>query len=586
MRRTRFLPPHIYTRDSYIQRNWSLCIALAIPFLASILIYGVSKPFIILLLTVMAAVLAEIFLSLLFSQHLHLEDGWVVSIGMLVSLLLPGSVSYALPPLAAALAVFLGKTLPGGQGRSFFHPVLLGLLFLALFFPQAITYSWPGLEALPGGVRVPIWYEQLVSGAGSGALGSTSVLSLFFSAVFLLIRRSLDWRMTLLFLVGSFSLFPFAQQALTAQLFAADSIFFALFLIPDPSTSPLKDRYRMLYAFLAGLLTIPFRLTLGPVLGILFSWPFASILVPLFDFLAYPSARGYLWQAPALRTFSFIKGIQGVVRKQPTTKKLPSESCEKTEDTISATPIRSRQHKVALPLFSQIDVVEAQNPTEYHPPCTRETGPEHRIFWQKRLNEGWRFFQAQMGEETVGCLQLAPLKSAWIPVTGSDFLWLACLYVVPTRRGKGIGRKLLEKALELAQKHSGICAVTEDPTIGEFLQHFGLEPMLTNRGVCFYRKASGEETVHWNELPPRPLTEHKVTLDIAFSLRCPHAWLGYQQLLHDFANGPEELVLRPHLLETPGEWEGVYLNDERLGDSSLDRKKLRQLVQDKLKTIV
>jgi hypothetical protein len=92
--------------------------------------------------------------------------------------------------------------------------------------------------------------------------------------------------------------------------------------------------------------------------------------------------------------------------------------------------------------------------------------------------------------------------------------------------------------------------------------------------------------VHWNELPPRPPPEHKVTLDIAFSLRCPHAWLEYQQLLTDFTNGPEELVLRPHLLETPGEWEGVYLNGERLGDSSLDREKLRQLVQDKLGLIV
>ncbi len=585
MRRTRFLPPHIYTRDSYIQRNWSLCIALAIPFLASILIYGVSKPFITLLLTVMAAVIAEIFLSLLFSQHLHLEDGWVVSIGMLVGLLLPGSISYALAPLAAALAVFLGKTLPGGQGRSFFHPVILGLLFLALFFPQAITYSWPGLEALPGGVRVPTWVEQLVSGAGSGALGSTSVLSLLFSAVFLLIRRSLDWRTALLFLVGSFGLFPFTQQTPATQLFAADTIFFALFLIPDPSTSPLKDRYRMLYALLAGLLTIPFRLTLGPVLGIIFSWPFASILVPLFDFLAYPAARGYLWQAPALQTFAFIRRVGGLVRKQPATKKLPSESPEKTEEPVSATPNHSRQRKVALPLFPQIDVVEAVNPTEYHPPCTEEIGPEHRIFWQKRANEGWKFFQAQMGVETVGCLQLAPLESAWIPVTGSDFLWLACLYVVPMRRGRGIGRKLLEKALELAQERSGICAATEDPTMGAFLQHFGLEPAPTHCGVHLYRRASGEDTVHWNELPPQPLPEHKVTLDIVFSLRCPHAWLGYQQLQQDFASGPQELLLRPQLLEAPGQWEGVYLNGERLGDFSLDRKKLRQLVQDGLEPL-
>jgi Na+-translocating ferredoxin:NAD+ oxidoreductase RnfD subunit/GNAT superfamily N-acetyltransferase len=586
MRRTRFLPPHIYTRDSYIQRNWSLCIALAIPFLASILIYGVSKPFILLLLSVVAAILAEIFFSLLFSQHLHLEDGWVVSIGMLVCLLLPGSVSYALPPLAAALAVFLGKTLPGGQGRSFFHPVLLGLLFLALFFPQAIGYSWPGLESLPSGVRVPTWIEQLVSGAGSGALGSTSVLALFFSAVFLLIRGSLDWRTTLLFLVGSFGLFPFVQQTPATQLFAADTIFFALFLIPDPSTSPLKTRYRMLYALLAGLFTIPFRFTLGPVLGILFSWPFASILVPLFDFLAYPSARGYLWQAPVLRTLSFVKGIRGAGRMQPTTKKLPSESDGKTEDTVSARPKHSRQHKVVLPLFWQINVAEARNSEEFHPPCTPEIQPEHRFFWQKRLEEGWRFFQAQMGEETVGCLQLAPLKSAWIPVAGSDFLSLACLYVVPTRRGRGIGRGLLEKALELAQNHSGICAVTEDLAIGEFLQHFGLEPMPANHGACFYRKASGEEMVHWNELPPRSLPEGKVTLDVAFSLRCPHAWLRYQQLLNDFANGPKELVLRPYLVETPGQWEGVYLNGERLGDASFDRKRLRQLVQDKLETIV
>jgi ribosomal protein S18 acetylase RimI-like enzyme len=64
-----------------------------------------------------------------------------------------------------------------------------------------------------------------------------------------------------------------------------------------------------------------------------------------------------------------------------------------------------------------------------------------------RRPQAGRFLVAVEGEKTIG---FAALSFLWTLERGGRAAWLDELYVVPERRGAGIGRKLLHAAMEVA----------------------------------------------------------------------------------------------------------------------------------------
>ena len=79
-------------------------------------------------------------------------------------------------------------------------------------------------------------------------------------------------------------------------------------------------------------------------------------------------------------------------------------------------------------------------------------------------------------------IEYEPIETAWVPISGKNYEYIYCLWVAGSFKGKGIGKELLEYAINDAKekKMSGICTLVskkKKPFIGEkkFFEHYGFE---------------------------------------------------------------------------------------------------------------
>ena len=79
-------------------------------------------------------------------------------------------------------------------------------------------------------------------------------------------------------------------------------------------------------------------------------------------------------------------------------------------------------------------------------------------------------------------IEYEPIETAWVPISGKNYMYIYCLWVAGSFKGKGIGKELLEYAIEDARskKMSGVCTLVSQkkkPFIGDkkFFEHFGFK---------------------------------------------------------------------------------------------------------------
>ena len=85
-------------------------------------------------------------------------------------------------------------------------------------------------------------------------------------------------------------------------------------------------------------------------------------------------------------------------------------------------------------------------------------GVEAKRQWlSERLGEGHVFRELNV----MGCvfIEYAPLETAWVPVTGENYLYIYCLWAAAPYKGKGYGRALMESCIAdaKAKGKSGVC---------------------------------------------------------------------------------------------------------------------------------
>ena len=85
-------------------------------------------------------------------------------------------------------------------------------------------------------------------------------------------------------------------------------------------------------------------------------------------------------------------------------------------------------------------------------------GVEAKRQWlSERLKEGHVF--RKLNEKATVMIEYAPLETAWVPVTGDNYMYLYCLWVSGEHKGKGYGKALMEYCLTDAKEKgkSGVC---------------------------------------------------------------------------------------------------------------------------------
>lgn len=81
--------------------------------------------------------------------------------------------------------------------------------------------------------------------------------------------------------------------------------------------------------------------------------------------------------------------------------------------------------------------------------------------WLKdRLAEGHVF--RKLDEQGKVFIEYAPLETAWVPAVGEGYLYIHCLWVSGSFKGKGYGKQLLDFCLADAKAHgcAGVCVLS------------------------------------------------------------------------------------------------------------------------------
>ena len=265
---------------------------------------------------------------------------------IIFTLIMPSGAPIYAVIVGALAGIVFGKLVFGGLGSNIFNPAAVGMLFAKLCFgsqyapqqsnwyvniPDAVAGATP-LGVINGGYLSNINNYGLLDlflGRVPGTLGEVYAITILIGMVYLLIRRSADYRI----MVGFFG--TFLLLSLVAGLsvvavggnldvfrFVAYSIlsggvlFGGVFMLTDPVTSPINSPSRWMYGIIAAVFTIFIRLFAALPEGMGFSILIANMIAVVLDHYEWSSSR-YTWKKflamgllvviPALTIFLVIR---------------------------------------------------------------------------------------------------------------------------------------------------------------------------------------------------------------------------------------------------------------------------------------
>ncbi len=257
--------------------------------------------------------LKEIFNKIIYS--------YAIIPGLFLSLVLPAYVPVYVIIFGCLMANIVFKMLFGGFGHNIFNPALIGYIFCFAAFSDVINSSLADqvkifsdtLSITAGATPLThlnslshsigsynLSYEQVVQTYGSlydlllgfkpGALGETSGILCILGGLYLLLRKVIDWRIPIFYIVTVFILtwiiglvnglkgiwFP------TYNILTGGLLFGAIFMATEPVTTPKTPNGKIIYSIALGILTVLFRLVSGPE-GVSTAILFMCLFTPIID---------------------------------------------------------------------------------------------------------------------------------------------------------------------------------------------------------------------------------------------------------------------------------------------------------------
>lgn len=155
-------------------------------------------------------------------------------------------------------------------------------------------------------------------------------------------------------------------------------------------------------------------------------------------------------------------------------------------------------------------------------------GVEAKRQWlSERLREGHVF--RKLDAKATVFIEYAPLETAWVPINGDNYLYLYCLWVTGSYKGKGYGKALMEYCLADAKEKgkSGICmlgAKKQKSWLSNqaFAKKFGFEVVdTTDNGYELLALSLDGTTPRFAPNVKTPGIESK-ELTIYYDLQCPY----------------------------------------------------------------
>lgn len=148
--------------------------------------------------------------------------------------------------------------------------------------------------------------------------------------------------------------------------------------------------------------------------------------------------------------------------------------------------------------------------------------------WLKdRIAEGHIF--RKLDEKGKIFIEYAPLETAWVPVHGNNYLYVYCLWVAGSFKGKGYGKSLIEYCINDAKekRKSGVCVLSSKkkrPFLSDkkFFLKYGFEVVDTVKDEYELLALSfnGEKPYFSESVKGMEISEKELT--IYYGLQCPY----------------------------------------------------------------
>ena len=264
--------PHIRGDFRTSRLMLDVVIALIPTLIVGVISLGL-RALLVTLVSMAAAVVAELLYSLLLRKRNTLADCSALVTGMLFALTLPATTPYYVVALGSAFAIFFVKLLCGGLGQNIFNPALASRAFVLMLFPVALT-RYAEVDGVSSATPLhhmvmPALPEESILdmflGNCPGSIGELSALALIIGGIYLVVRKVISARIPLAY-IGTvavltlvFSKTDAPIQWMLYSLFSGGLMLGAIFMATDYATSPVTAKGQIVYGIGCGALTVIFR---------------------------------------------------------------------------------------------------------------------------------------------------------------------------------------------------------------------------------------------------------------------------------------------------------------------------------------
>lgn len=338
--------PHIASSRTTRNIMLDVIIALMPAVIAMVAIFG-FYPLLNTLICVGFCVLFEFLFNLIRKKEQTVGDLSAVVTGIILALNLPAVVPIYVPVVGALFAIVIAKMLFGGIGRNFANPAISARIFLLLAWTSVMTsfvapLDWSSLadnnmffsvsnvfnikmpdlvtsatplahvkEALELGTNPATGINALDMFLGriGGSAGEVSSLAILIGGVYLLIRKVIDWKIPLIYILSTviftaifYSNTGYVGEYVWTYLLGGGLLFGAFFMATDYATSPKSPIAVIIYGIGLGLLTVIIRKFSSMSEGVSYAILLMNIATPLLDKIKVRPFGGY----PAYKNKDFV----------------------------------------------------------------------------------------------------------------------------------------------------------------------------------------------------------------------------------------------------------------------------------------
>ena len=295
--------PHFHGKGSTQWIMGMVCLSLLPTLVASVFLYGLGAPLLVLVCVATALVTEHVCCRLMNRESTAGDLSCVVT-AMLFAFTLPANCGYFPAILGTVFAIAVVKMLFGGIGCNFANPAVAARVFVMLAMPIALG-AYPDimgrpLDAITGATPLamnaagdaPYSYMDMMFGLHAGALGETCIITLLAGYVFLLVMRVVDAWATVPFIATVAVITGFAGQDAIYQVLSGGLALGAFYMATDYTTTPMTPKGTIIFGIGCGVITALVRLFAAAPEGVAFSILFMNMFTPLIDRYTRPQPAG------------------------------------------------------------------------------------------------------------------------------------------------------------------------------------------------------------------------------------------------------------------------------------------------------